>query len=136
MTKPLLRHISMVLLLIFVSAVVGRVCVAVNGCHCTQVQCHHCCGCEEHMDDCCSHTYSIEQSCAFHNIDLDSSLVVSSDSKPTVPNRYILLCYLQQYANLIISDEEPVSYSQIFYVEQRYLDWFTAVGLIRAPSMC
>ncbi len=136
------KHISMVVLLLFLFAIGGRAVVSIMGCHCVEDiiehRHHNCCGCDDHVDDCRYHTQSVDSNCASHRGGVDHADAITVEHRFSIEKRVILLIsHLVQTPSL-----ECVQSSYVWLdhrddnVALRCLDWICDVGLLRAPPIC
>ncbi|MFI3283236.1 MAG: hypothetical protein SNG10_06955 [Rikenellaceae bacterium] len=137
-----LKHISALMLLLFIFTIGGKSVMVMRGCHCiryiTTEEHHHCCDCDEHISDCEYHDQSIDSNCLTHNISFSDVDALSSDLKYSSALKKITL--LSYIISLTTPHLECESSGYIEHCEivttSHCLEWICDVGLLRAPPAC
>ncbi len=137
--KSITKHISCVILLLFVAALGSRALSAYEAWCCasssTQSAHHECCSC--HCTSYGFHTQSFAERCESHSMDSQSEATIFMDSKQTFSKRVFVLISAICLLTLAMARYTTSSRD---YGEQRRVDyvkeWICSVGLLRAPPIC
>ncbi len=137
MTRTI-RYISMVMLLLFIFTIGGRAVVSIVGCHCVEdiIYNHHCCSCEDHVDDCITHTQTFDSDCVSYKMGLGQIEALSSDVKFSSLKRYLFITILSNTLYTEEVEEITCSDHREHEITVRTIGWICDVGLLRAPPMC